>query len=62
MYNLEFRLRGIYPNEIKSREKTRAESMRRYTPLQETQMKEKRLQQEKLLATWERLNIPVFHR
>jgi len=58
----DFRLRGISTNEIKSREKTRAESMRRYTPLTETQLKEKRLQQEKLLATWERLNIPVFHR
>jgi len=58
----EFRVRGIYPNEMKSREKTRAESMRRYTPLTETLFREKRAQQEKLLSIWDRFNIPLFHR
>jgi len=38
----EFRVRGIYPNKMKSREKTRAESMRRYTPLTETLFREKK--------------------
>jgi len=55
-------VRGIYPNELKSREKTRAESMRRYTPLTETLLKERRVQQEKLLVVWDKFNIPLFHR
>jgi len=55
-------LRAIHPRDIKSRDKTRAESMKRHTPLLESLLKEKRAQHEKLLEEWEKLNIPAFHR
>jgi len=58
---VDIRLRGMYPNEMKSREKIRAESMKRSNNT-DNLLKEKKLSQERLLATWDRLNIPLFHR
>jgi len=58
----DLRLRGIHPRDLQSRGQSRGDSMRRHTPILETLLKEKRALQEKLLAIWERLNTPLFHR
>lgn len=55
------RLRGMYPSEIRPRDKIRAESMKRSNNA-DNLLREKKFQQERLLATWDRLSIPMFHR
>lgn len=58
---VDLRMRGMYPNQVQSREKLRAESMKRSNNT-DALLKEKKVLQERLLATWDRLNIPMFHR
>jgi len=58
---VDVRLRGIHPNDMKSRQGGRGDSMRKHTPLTETLLKEKRIQEERLFTAWESQNIPIFH-
>jgi len=59
---IDIRVRGMYGGvEVKPRDKARAESMKR-TGTTDTLLKEKKVLQERLLATWDRLSIPMFHR
>ena len=50
----------MYPSDIRPREKIRAESLKR--PNGDNLLREKKFQQERLLAIWDRLSIPMFHR
>jgi len=56
---VDIRVRAMYPNDVRPREKVRAESSKRQA---DGLLKEKKIQQDRLLATWDRLSIPMFHR